>query len=290
MLTVARLELWKLLRQRKCWLALLAMNAAGLLAVLVSFLPPVADMVRESAVAARLSGELSADMPRRFLNTLVMAQAAASSLVGTFFMALVAGSMVAAELGTGAFQILLLAPLSRRQVFAGKVLAGWAFYLLASVMGLALVTLAALRLAYLDPAFRTGVDPLRTLEALSAYALVDLSTVAFFFLVSTLASSESGAMVLALGSLLAWNALDLVLWVLSALEAVPGWVVDASRFTWTRCRSLVDWGALRAHLDGTTPGIPISGELVVGALAWTVLFLVLAGFALARREDAASVD
>lgn len=290
MLTVLGLELTKLLRQKKSWLTLAAMNLVALMALGALLLPPVADAVREGAAAAEMAvaaGQVDPLAPRRGLAALVLLWAHGFSLISMLFMALISGALLSRELGDGSIQVLLAAPVERWRVFAGKVATAVTFYAMAWGLGMVLLGLTWARTCQLDPTMATRLEGLPMAQALGAYAVADLSLVCFFLLVSAACSTETGAVAASLGLYLGMQVLDGFGALLRGLEAMPALLDPLFQYSLVRTSGVVDFSALQAYLVQGRGPFPLRLDLLGANLCWSVLLLAL-GYAVFRsREDAA---
>lgn len=284
MIQLVRFELEKLFSQRKAWISVVCMNMVGLGVLGLLLIPPVADSIRRSAAAALAAGFVEAEAARRMLAMLAVGWAQVFSFLALIFLALVAGALIADEFGTGSIQVLMVAPVSRAQVFAAKVAAAASFYFLAWGSGLVLLGCAYVRLKNLDPSFALDLTTLPLGRTLACYAVVDLSMLAFFLLAACVTTGEGTAFVVGIGGYLGLLFLDALLFLADQLEVLPGFVADLAAYTFTRTAGVIDFDAAYGYVSGDQPNFPLRTDLLGANVLWTAALLALAYQVFRRRE------
>jgi ABC-type transport system involved in multi-copper enzyme maturation permease subunit len=216
MLTVLGIELEKLARQRKSWLALLVLNCVGLLLLVALWVLP-ALVFPEDFQAKTAGSQASIDLARRVLAATIVLWANTFSLLATLVLTALAGAVFAAEYADDSIQMLLLAPVRRIQVWAGKVLALVLVYGAAWAVGLGLMLLSYQRLVSLDGDFAGQLWEIPVGELLGTYVLLDLTTLAFFCTVSAASRGGVGATIGGIGAYVVLIVGNLILQIVGAM-------------------------------------------------------------------------
>lgn len=217
MLTVLGIELEKLARQRKSWVALVVLNSVGLLLLVALWVLP-ALVFEEVPGAQGGASQAGAELARRVLAATIVLWANTFSLLATFVLAALAGAIFATEYADDSVQMLLLAPVRRIQVWAGKVLALVTVYGAAWAVGLGLMLLSYQRLVGLDGDFAGQLAQIPVAELLGTYVLLDLTTLAFF---CTVAAASRGGVGATLGSVGGYIVLIIGNGILQLVGALP---------------------------------------------------------------------
>ncbi len=293
MLLVLRNELEKMFLQKKTWASLVLLNLVSFAVLLAAIFIPI--LMLKPETVTMLQGleatENTISNARSFVAGAVILWVNSFSMLATFTLALQSSSVFAAEFGDDSIQMLFLAPVSRFSVWAGKVFAVVLLYLSAWLLGLSLMVLAYLRFQYLSPSFEGVLWDLPLGRLLCTYALLDLTTLAFFLWISTMSSSVMGATLSSLG---AYLGLILFGFAVSSLRMLPIFtgvaVQDPRIFQWWRTYGFpgavqtADAKALKSFLFDAQGGYPIAQGVLATSLAWMVIFLVLGLLCFSRRE------
>jgi ABC-type transport system involved in multi-copper enzyme maturation permease subunit len=280
-------EIEKLARQRRTWMTFFFLNLVGIGLLLAIFLVPLLTTMDPDLHGAFREAILTRpEWIRGVLSWLVVLWANTFSILSTLFLALLAGSLVAGEFADDSIQIYMVAPISRARVWWGKVLAAFFFYLVAWALGLLVVGLTYWRACSLEPGLGGMLSLGATTKVVAAYALVDLSTLSFFLLVSTLTRGSTSATVSGLGLYILFSVSDFFFWFLHQLDAFPVSLLPWLDYTFTRTARVLSLQELSAFLRNPlrAAGFPIQLNLLGANAAWMALFLLLGLGVFSRRE------
>lgn len=287
------IEFEKLWRRPRAGTRLLAMNGGGILLFLILAVLPWIIQSLDGGFANELD-QLLAEHPHRAagLQThLFLLSATSYSTACTFFMTLVAGSVVSDEIGSDCLRTLFLTPRHRFTLWTGKVLAMASYYLLGWGVLFLLYGATSIRLQALHVGFRQSPAGTALLQAFFAYLVVDVTTQLFFALVATRAKSTAQATTLCLGSYFLLMGTHVLLWISEGFEVLPKWAGDILPYLFPASSRTLEMEKLRTYLMQVSFGLegnlefPLRKDLLGANLAWALVFFALGAWAFSRTES-----
>lgn len=280
---VIRGELYKMLRLRKTMMAVFGMSVASLglfCFTLYVWLKRPELFGRVAAVAATNASEA-----RSLLLGFHLTLTSIFSLMTLFFMSLVIGELMGKESSQGTAKCLFLAPVWRWQVFFGKFIAVAALYGMAFLVDM-LIRGLTLGVLVWNERILAGVIRWSDVWKISAiYIVLDLSHLAYVFLVSILARSIEMTMVYSVIFYVAMMIGDFILFALRKLEMLGATMANLSAYTYTATCGAIDYDALRDWVQGARGQFPISTDMLGVNVLYTTAFLALGCWLYSRKED-----
>lgn len=286
MFLILATELEKLARQRSTWMAAAFLNLVGIGVLLLVLCLPLIDALDPDVLAEvdRLVRR-NPEQARSWLIFVFVLWANTFSLLSTFVLAMLAGRAVAGEFQDDSIQMYLLAPVHRLEVWLGKVLALVLVYALAWLLGLTLMGAAYLRMLGLQPGLSGLLAGAPVWKVFGAYALVDLSTLAFFLCLSALVDGAFTATLGGLGLYLASMGMDVFVWLFQNHYKTSRVLAFWHGYSFTQTARVMDLGQVATFLRQGGVGLPLRLDLLGANLAWMLGFLTLGYLAFSRRES-----
>lgn len=208
------------------------------------------------------------------------------SWIAWIYLMILVGETVAKEFSTGTMKTLLVQPVKRVSVYAGKFLAVLFAYLLLLTVYAGLFAACA---ALLKVAFRADLAshfPLETAgKIFAAWLVIDLTWLALAFCIACLATTIETTIYYNLLTVMFLNLLDVSL---KALRGVGALADPVSAFLlergFIRTTGVLDFETMQRYLTGATAEFPAKFDHLAANALWGCLFLLLGALLMMRRE------
>lgn len=282
MIAVLRAELYKMLKLKKVYAALLTVALPPLFALLVLAVVYVKGLLYGSGILL----EFNRGFTEKSLLGLFFFALKSFSWIAWIYLMILAGETVAKEFATGTMKTLLVQPVKRLSVFAGKFLSILAAYgaLLSVYLGLFAVCAALLKTGFradLAAHFPLAVAG----KIFGAWLVIDLTWLALAFLVAGLATTVETTIYYNILVVMTLSLLDVALNVLRKVHALDD---AASKFIlehgFIRSTGVLDLDTMQQYITQPDAPFPARFDHLFANALWGGLFLALGALVFLRRE------
>ncbi|MFC1744176.1 ABC transporter permease [Candidatus Riflebacteria bacterium] len=295
MLALIRLEIFKLRRQAKTYIALIALNALPIISFIISLL------VVFRLKTYHLENLIPYDSIQEIYKFLLLCHLKALNWLMPFFLVMLIADMISGELARGTIKTLILRPVTRSQVLTAKIITVMLFLMLTVFFGAFILqcNLVFLKWTILRPEYikdlvqDAGIIPFDALVELFFVAFcVNLTVVCFCAMISVFTHSSTLSMALTILILLifySWAILDPIIAAIFDKFYLGGYT-QLSKYLFTySIERLTDLEFLDTVLKVSKPGsyvpaeIPMKRHLAVLA-AYTCGFVFFCYYYFNRRD------
>lgn len=282
MIAVLRAELYKMMKLKKVYAALLTVALPPLFALGVLLVVYARGMFYGSGILLDFNKGFT---QKTLLGGFFFALKSFSWIAWIYLMIL-AGETVAKEFAAGTMKTLLVQPVKRLAVFAGKFLSLLVSYaaLLSLYLGLFAACAALMKVGFradLASHFPLGVAG----KIFGAWLVIDLTWLALAFLVAGLATTVETTIYYNILVVMTLSLLDVALNTLRKLGALQD---EASRFIlehgFIRTTGVLDLETMQAYITGERAEFPAKFDHLFANALWGLLFLALGALVFLRRE------
>ena len=283
MIAVLRAELYKMLKLKKVYAALLTVALPPLFLLLTLGVIYVKEMFYGSGLLLKF---VSGASTTKALLGLFFFGLKAFSWIAWIYLMILVGETVAKEFSSGTMKTLLVQPVKRLSVFAGKFLSILLAYAALLTVYLGLFLLAAL---FLRAGFYADLAPFFPLETagkiLGAWLVIDLTWLALAVLVAGLATTIETTIYYNILVVMTLSLLDVTLNALRKAGALDDWltrlILDRG---FIRTTGVLDLETMHEYITRPDAPFPARFDQLFANALWGILFLALGALVFLRRE------
>lgn len=277
-LRIAALEVYKLSRQKKSLMALLGMNCIPVMTVVLMFL-----VIGYGAVS---KGTLNFSLLLGFVPTwsrdLLNVHFAAFMAMSGFFLAMFMGEIISREFSDGTIEAELLTPVTRLQVFLGKLAGIFFMYAVSLLAGLAVLGSVTGIYYYGRPGWFEGVARVFAPEEVGVVLLCGLFMTTLTGAIAAFASSIEACMGYAVSASIFMGMADAAVEVFRNTGDLSAGTYEILKYSFTR--AMISVVEILASSE-TGAGVIVQLKHPITSLAVHSLVFMLIGYAFFRARE-----